>query len=96
LLRISEYTGEKLWQLPLFTEFQKQIKSDIAEIKNSGGRKGGTITAGMFLQSFTKNARWIHIDIAGKEMAEKDNYYILKGATGYGVRTIFEFIRQIA
>lgn len=95
LLTISRATGEKHWQLPLFEEYKTQIKSDIADLKNSGGRKASAITAGLFLQSFVDKADWIHIDIAGKEMKDKDAFYRRKGGTGFGVRTLYEFVRSL-
>lgn len=94
LLSISENTGERLWQLPLFEEYKEQLKSDVADIKNSGGRKASTITAGIFLQSFVNNSKWLHIDIAGKEIAEKSSFYTPKGGTGFGVRTLFDFLNK--
>lgn len=95
LLKIAQETGERHWQLPLFKEYKKQIESDIADLKNSGGRKASAITAGLFLQSFIDKAHWIHIDIAGKEISEKDLYYQPKGGTGFGVRTLYEFVRTV-
>lgn len=95
LLKITHDTGEKHWQLPLFEEYKTQIKSDIADLKNSGGRKASAITAGLFLQSFVDKADWIHIDIAGKELNDKDTYYRPKGGTGFGVRTLYEFVRRV-
>jgi len=95
LLTASKKTGERLWQLPLFEEYEEKIKSDVADIKNSGGRWAQPITAGIFLKEFVRKAKWIHIDIASKEFAEKDKYYQPKGATGFGVRTLFEFCQQI-
>ncbi len=91
LLSISKETGERMWQLPLFDEYDEKIKSDVADIKNSGGRLASPITAGMFLKHFVEKAKWIHIDIASKEFAEKDRFYQPRGATGFGVRTLFEF-----
>jgi len=90
----SRHTGERFWQLPLFEEYKKQIKSDIADLKNSGGRKASAITAGLFLQSFVDRARWIHIDIAGKEIAETASFYTPRGGTGFGVRTLFVFVQR--
>ncbi len=95
LLDVSKQTGEKMWQLPLFDEYKKQIKSDIADMKNSGGRNASPITAGIFLQSFVDKAKWLHIDIAGKEIAEKKNFYTPLGGTGFGVRTLSEFLQKI-
>ncbi len=94
LMAISKDTGERLWQLPLFEEYDEKIKSDVADIKNSGGRLASPITAGMFLKHFVEKAKWVHIDIASKEFAEKDRFYQPKGATGFGVRTLFEFCRN--
>lgn len=94
LMAISKDTGERLWQLPLFEEYDEKIKSDVADIKNSGGRLASPITAGMFLKHFVEKAKWVHIDIASKEFAEKDRFYQPRGATGFGVRTLFEFCRN--
>ncbi len=95
LLATSKETGERMWQLPLFEEYEEKIKSDVADIKNSGGRLAQPITAGIFLKEFVQDAKWLHIDIASKEFAEKDRFYQPKGATGFGVRTLFEFCQQI-
>lgn len=92
LLSCAEKTGERMWQLPLFNEYEKQIKSDIADVKNSGGRGASAITAGLFLKKFVNKTRWLHIDMAGKEISEKESFYTPKGGTGYGVRTLYEFI----
>ncbi|GAI71786.1 unnamed protein product [marine sediment metagenome] len=95
LLSVSKETGEKFWQLPLFEEYKEQIKTDVADIKNSGGRKASAITAGLFLQAFVKNSKWLHIDIAGKEITEKESFYTPKGGTGFSVRTLFEFLWRL-
>ncbi|HEX7319601.1 MAG TPA: leucyl aminopeptidase [bacterium] len=95
LLTITHETGERMWELPLFEEYEEKIKSDVADLKNSGGRGGAPITAGIFLKAFVKDARWVHIDIAGKEFADSERFYQPKTATGFGVRTLFEFCRQI-
>ncbi len=92
LLSCAEKTGERMWQLPLFNEYEKQIKSDIADVRNSGGRGASAITAGLFLKKFVNKTRWLHIDMAGKEISEKESFYTPKGGTGYGVRTLYEFI----
>jgi leucyl aminopeptidase len=95
LLEISKDTGEKLWQLPLYEGYVKLIESDVADLKNSGGRYASTITAGLFLQAFVDKAKWIHIDVAGKELTDKDSFYTPMGGTGFGVRTLFEFLRNM-
>jgi leucyl aminopeptidase len=96
LLTITRQTGEKMWQLPLSTEYEEQIKSTIADMKNSGGRKASSITAGLFLKNFVDKANWLHIDMAGKEISEREKFYTQKGGTGYGVRTIVDFIEEVS
>lgn len=89
-------TGEKMWLLPLFEEYKEQIKSDIADLKNTGGRAAGTITAGLFVAHFAADTPWLHIDIAGTANSDKENGYNVKGASGVGVRTLVELIRRLA
>ena len=90
--KIGEECGEHYWPFPLFPEYNEQIKSDIADLKNAGGRKAGAITAGAFLQNFIDKAKWLHIDIAGKESRDNESFYLSKGATGFGVRTLFHLV----
>jgi leucyl aminopeptidase len=87
----GEATGEKAWPLPLFEEYTEQIKGDTADIKNSGGRKGGALTAGAFLKEFAAYP-WAHLDIAGTAYGKKGNAYITKGATGVPTRLLVEFL----
>ncbi|OLE52352.1 MAG: hypothetical protein AUG51_18585 [Acidobacteria bacterium 13_1_20CM_3_53_8] len=84
--------GEKFWQLPLDKEYTKQIKSDIADIKNVGGKKGGTITAAAFLKEFAEDISWAHLDIAGTAWADDAKPYRSKGPTGIAVRTLINFV----
>ncbi|HNC47100.1 MAG TPA: leucyl aminopeptidase, partial [Acidobacteriota bacterium] len=84
----SELAGEKLWELPLDEEYREQIKSDIADIKNLGGRFAGTITAGYFLREFAHDTPWVHLDIAGTAWLEDEAPDMAKGPTGFGVTTI--------
>ncbi|HEY9854343.1 MAG TPA: leucyl aminopeptidase [Stenomitos sp.] len=86
----GERAAERTWKLPLWDEYHEQIKSDIADVKNTGGRPGGTITAGAFLSKFAKNYPWTHLDIAGTAWEEKGKPYVPKGATGIGVRLLVE------
>src|SRR5207249_6584115 len=79
--------GEKFWQLPLDKEYSKQIKSDIADIKNVGGRKAGTITAAAFIQEFADGVSWAHLDIAGTAWADDAKAYRAKAPTGVAGRT---------
>jgi leucyl aminopeptidase len=71
-------------------EYKEQNKSEIADVKNTGNRYGGAITAALFLAEFVANIPWVHIDIAGTAFSAKESGYIVKGATGVGVRTLVE------
>lgn len=85
----STVSGEKVWQLPSFEEYKKLIVSDIADLKNTGGKYAGTITAGLFIGEFVRNKPWMHLDIAGTAWAEGESEYISKGGTGVAVRTLY-------
>jgi leucyl aminopeptidase len=85
-------TGEKLWQLPLDDEYREAIRSDIADIKNMGGREAGAITAGKFLQEFVEDTPWIHLDIAGMDLDHDGRPFACKGATGFCVRTLVQLL----
>lgn len=86
--------GEKFWQLPLDKEYSKQIKSDIADIKNTGGRKAGTITAAAFLKEFAEGVSWAHLDIAGTAWGDDAKPYRSKGPTGIAVRTLLNIVER--
>lgn len=88
--------GEKFWQLPLDKEYTKQIKSDIADIKNVGGRKAGTITAAAFLKEFADGVSWAHLDIAGTAWGDDAKPYRAKGPTGIAVRTLINIVERTA
>ncbi len=96
LIKAGEQSGERLWQLPLWDEYGAQIKSDVADVKNTGGRPAGTITAAAFLQKFAAEFTWAHLDIAGTAWEEKGRPYISKGGTGVGVRLLVQYLRKIA
>jgi leucyl aminopeptidase len=87
-------SGEKFWRLPLGEEYAEMIKSDIGDIKNTGGRWGGAITAAEFLKVFAEDTPWIHLDIAGMAWVEDSKPYIAKGPSGIGVRSILEWVRS--
>jgi leucyl aminopeptidase len=89
-----EISGEKVWRLPLGDEYYEQIRSDIADIKNTGGRWGGAVTAAEFLHVFADETPWIHLDIAGMAWYEDTKPYIAKGPSGFGVRSILEWVRS--
>jgi leucyl aminopeptidase len=90
----GEQTGERLWELPLWADYDQQIKSDVADVKNTGGRPAGTITAAAFLQRFTKGLKWAHLDIAGTAWIEQPRPCHPKGASGVGVRLLTAFLRK--
>jgi leucyl aminopeptidase len=87
----GETTGERAWPLPLFDEYTEQIKGDTADIKNSGGRGGGALTAGAFLKEFA-DYPWAHLDIAGTAYGKKGNAYTTRGGTGVPTRLLLEFL----
>ncbi len=87
-------SGEKFWRLPLGEEYAEMIKSDIGDIKNTGGRWGGAITAAEFLRVFAEETPWIHLDIAGMAWVEDSRPYIAKGPSGIAVRSILEWVRS--
>jgi len=89
-------TGELIWQLPMYDEYKEQLKSDIADIKNIGGRYGGAITAAKFLEEFINGTPWVHLDIAGTYDTDKEKGYLVKGATGVPVRTLVNVILSLA
>lgn len=84
--------GEPIWAMPMFQEYRELIKSDFADIKNTGGRPGGAITAAWFIGEFVGDTPWVHLDIAPTFWSEKDSHYFVKGATGVMVRTFVQFI----
>jgi leucyl aminopeptidase len=94
LKEAGEKTYERVWQLPLFDEYEKLIKSDVADVKNVGGRWAGAITAGWFLKKFIGEYKWVHLDIAGTAILESDQEYAPKGGSGVGVRLLTEFLTQ--
>jgi leucyl aminopeptidase len=96
LLSAGEKTAERVWELPMWTEYATQLKSDFADLKNVGGREGAAIIAAAFLWQFVeKGTPWIHLDIAGTARSDRNKAYIPKGATGVGVRLIVQFIRDL-
>lgn len=97
IVEASEFTGERVWELPLWKEYLDQIKSEVADIKNTGGRPGGAITAAAFLKHFVAEHPWAHIDIAGTAYTQEgsaEKTYVPKGATGVGVRLLLHLLRN--
>ena len=93
LVEAGNRSFERLWELPLWEEFEELIKSPIADIKNSGGKNGGTITAAAFLRHFVGTTPWAHLDIAGTAYLDKAEGYRPQAGTGVGVRLAVEFLR---
>ena len=91
----GEKTGERVWELPLWEHYYDLIKSDIADMKNAGGRAGGVITAAALLSKFVQKYPWVHLDIAATAWSDKDRPYTPKGATGIGVRLLTQFLRDL-
>ena len=91
----NQRAGEKMWRLPVDVEYQELIRSSIADIKNTGGRWGGAITAAMFLKEFVDDTPWMHLDIAGTAWEEESKAWIAKGPSGIAVRSLVEFVREV-
>ena len=88
LIKAGAEAGEGLWKMPMYEEYKELNKRELSDIKNTGGRCGGAITAAQFLAEFVGDTSWAHIDIAGTSMTDKERGYLVKGATGVGVRTL--------
>lgn len=91
---VSKKTGEKMWLLPAFEDYKKLVKSDIADLKNIGGKNAGTITAGLFIGEFVQDKPWLHLDIAGTAWVDSEKDYFSKGGTGVGVRTLYYLAKK--
>jgi leucyl aminopeptidase len=90
--RAGERSGERVWPFPLWDEYRDLVKSDIADVKNSGGRPAGSISAGWFLREFVTGYPWVHLDIAGTAYTEREDPTMVKGPTGLPVRLFTEFV----
>lgn len=91
----SESSGERIWQLPSFPEYREQNKTPYADLKNTGGREAGTITAGLFIEAFVEETPWLHLDIAGTAFSAKNQDYLAEGGTGVGVRLLYHFAESL-
>lgn len=94
LVESGTRSGEPLWRLPLGEHYAKQIKSEVADIKNTGGKAAGTITAAEYLHKFVGKTPWAHLDIAGTAWGFTEKSYIPKGPSGFGVRALIQFVRS--
>lgn len=93
LQRSAKNAGEKIWELPLVDGYNKLLKSEVADIKNIGGKYGGAITGALFIQAFVpENTPWAHLDIAGPAFAEKGNVLCSHGGTGFGIRLLIDYL----
>ncbi|MFC2066529.1 leucyl aminopeptidase [Chloroflexota bacterium] len=96
VIAASKETGELTWQMPMYDGYKEQIKSNVADIKNVGGRYAGAITAAKFLAEFVDDTPWVHLDIAGTSQSDKERGYLVKGATGVPVRTLVNLAMSLA
>ncbi len=96
VVEAGEQAGERLWRLPLFPEYRRQLDSKVADLKNVGGRPAGTITGGLFLQEFVGDLSWAHLDIAGTAFNESDQSHQVEGGTGAGTRTLIALAERFA
>jgi leucyl aminopeptidase len=96
LQQAGEKSGERVWEMPLWEEYFEQLRSDVADMRNIGGRGGGMITAGLFLSKFVGEAPWVHLDIASTDWSERERPYISKGPTGIGTRLLLQFLMDTA
>ncbi len=94
LQEAAQKTGETFWELPNHKDYHKLIKSEVADLKNVGGRNAGTITAGLFLGEFVQDLPWLHLDIAGTAWVDSTEGYLTKGATGVPVRTLYALVEE--
>jgi leucyl aminopeptidase len=84
--------GERVWEMPLWDEYFEQLRSDVADMRNIGGRGGGMITAALFLSKFVGDSPWVHLDIASTDWSERERAYIPKGPTGIGTRLLIQYL----
>ena len=94
--RAGERSGERFWELPMLEDYRELIRSDLADMKNSGGRQAGSITAAMLLREFVEDADWVHLDIAGTSTASNNRGRLVKGATGVPTRTLAQLAMNLA
>lgn len=95
-LAVAKSTGERYWHMPLYDDYATAMKSDIADLKNTGGRPAGTLTAGAFLKSFVDTTPWIHLDIAGTAYLDNESAWQAKGPTGTPVRALLAYVESLA
>jgi leucyl aminopeptidase len=94
MIQAGQEAGERVWELPLWDDYQEFIQSDLADLRNVGGKPGGAIIAARFLKNFVGDHPWVHVDIAGVDFSEKERPYVPKGATGFGARLLLQFLKK--
>ena len=92
VLAAGARAGERLWPLPMIDEYREGLRSEVADLRNTGPRPGGAITAGLFIREFAGDTPWVHLDIAGVAFTDKDLPYAPKGGVGFGARTLIEYV----
>jgi leucyl aminopeptidase len=92
VLQAAERAGERVWPLPLVEEYREGLRSEVADLRNTGPRPGGAITAGLFIREFAGDTPWVHLDIAGAAFTDKDLPYAPKGGVGFGTRTLLAYV----
>ena len=95
VIAAGKEAGDKMWQLPMFDEYKELNKSDVADLKNTGGKKGGAITAALFLEEFAEQTPWVHLDIAGTSLLDSPKGYYNKGATGVPTRSLIKLVMSL-
>lgn len=95
LLEASKHSDEPLWQMPLCTDYKEKLRSDYADLVNSGGRSASSITAALFIQEFCGSIPWAHIDFAGTCFLDKPKYYNTTKGTGFGLRLIIDYLQKV-
>ncbi len=90
--RSGQKAGERVWEMPLWEEYFEQLKSDVADMRNIGGRGGGMITAALFLSKFVGNCPWVHLDIASTDWSERERAYVPKGPSAIGTRLLLQYL----
>ena len=96
VMAAAAHAGEPVWRLPLVEEYRSKIDSTVADMKNTGNRYGGAISAALMLERFVGDVPWAHLDVAGPARSESDEHYLTKGGTGFGVRTLVALAAQTA
>ena len=96
IVEAGEREGEPVWQFPMFEDYKKQYKSDVADMKNTGGRGAASIVGAQIIGEFVDGASWVHLDIAGTSSSDTVSGHITKGATGTTVRTLVRLLRDLA